>query len=893
MAVPFFSDIYKLFYYATRQGPLEALEDDDSIESVGVTSPDAKWDIRNAYWGGTQSPMRIQIADSQDFIDLSTVTNRKARYKEYDRLEDTPEIHTALNTFADESCLAGETKIATPFGFIPIKTLAEEKATDERFLVYCWDFDKGDFSLGWAFHPRKVKTAETVKVKFDDGKFHVATPDHQFLTLDDEWVCAGDLKRKMKLKPFYRIPANQELTKLKTRQFPRIFTFTDGWIHERQFIDEWKTGENIEKYDRLNEAVRHVARGLSLRQICEVMDYWPMSVQRWLKKEGFSFAEIRSLRERHQGHRTVVGVSKHKEVDVYDLSVEEHENFATDATIVHNCQTDDDGLVFKIKCEHAEVKEEADFLIHRLLQLDDKAWGLQRNLCKYGDQFFETVIDPNAPKRGILRVQTLPPDSVYRIESVKGRMIEFQQSQEGPDYQSLARVDITRASQAELMQATALRFYPEQIVHARLGDDRKLFYPYGVSMIEAARGPAHQLRLMEDAMLVYRLVRAPERRVFYVDVGQIAPNRVEAMVDRLKDQFRKKKVFSNKRGGGSTGASGVEERWNPIPPDEDFFIPMRPNSQTRIDTLPGAENLGEIDDALYFRQRLFTALQFPKNYLTNEDPQATRLTLSQQDVRFARLIERLQKPFIRAVHEICVRHLTLRGYPKDSYRELEVKMTPPSDWRQINRNEVTEVLFNRAATLKGSQLMSDYDIHTKILGFEEDDAKDVVARNRAQKMEDLKMQVIGQNPEALGLVPMPADQGTQIGAGEGGPSPMLAPPGGQAGAPPGGAPGAPGGEAPPGGEGGGAPGGGAPGGEASPGGEAGGAPGGEAGAAAGAEATPGSPEGGPAASAAPSPAGAAAEKLPEPSDEDIKKYDLAISDDKFSDEEETDLGEID
>jgi len=863
MAVPFFSDIYKLFYYATKQGPLQATED-DGVESVGVTSQDARWDIRNNMWGGAQSPMRIQTSDSNDFIDLSTVTNRKSRYKEYERLENIPEIHTALNTYADEACLAASTKIATPFGFFTIKELVDEKSPEERFLVYCWDFEKSDYTLGWAYNPRFVKRAKVIEVKFDNGMRHLVTPDHRFLLMSGEWKEAGDLKKGDKLKPFYRLLAKDTQKKLKTQLFPRIFSFEKGWIHERQFIDEWKIEGPIKQYERSNKIARCIAQGLNIAQTEKAINLWRDSIALALNKEGFTFSELQTLCKRHAPERTVVGVSSNRIVNVYDLSVEGHANFATDATIVHNCQTDDDGYVFRVKCGREEVREEIDFLLHKLLEMDDRAWTIQRGLCKLGDCFFEMVIDPSDPKRGVVRVEQLPADSMYRIETIKGRLVEFQQSQEGPDYQALARTEITKASQAELMQATALRFHPEQIVHGRVGDHRKMFYPYGVSVIEAARGPAHQLRMMEDAMLVYRLTRAPERRVFYVDVGQLSPSRAEAFMDRFQDQFRKKKVFSRKRSGGTQGASAVEERWSPMGPDEDFFIPMRQNSQTRIESLPGAENLGEIDDALYFRQRLLTALQFPKNYLTNEDPQATKLTLSQQDVRFARFIERLQKPLGRALYEIAQRHLMLRGFPPDMYRDLEIRMTPPSDWRQINRNEVTEVLYNRAATMVGSQLFSKFDVLVKILGEDEEEAREMVARQKAQQIDDLRLALIGQNPDQLGLTAM-AQSGTEIGAAAGGPAPMLAPPGGEAGAP-GGEAGAPGGEA-------GAPGGeaGAPGGEAgAPGGE-GGAPGGEAGAGGGK--TP-------------------AAKLPEPSKEDIKKYGLEIEDvAEEIDEEEVDAGE--
>ncbi|MCL5794777.1 MAG: portal protein, partial [Patescibacteria group bacterium] len=349
-------------------------------------------------------------------------------------------------------------------------------------------------------------------------------------------------------------------------------------------------------------------------------------------------------------------------------------------------------------------------------------------------------------------------------------LIEFQQSKEGPDYQALTRGPVMGQNDTELIQTTAIRFAPSQIIHFRIGDDRKTFFPYGQSLLEPARGPAHSLRLMEDAMIVYRLVRAPERRVFYVDVGQLPPFKADAFMERLKDQFRKRKVTSNT---GTPGANQVEERWMPPAQDEDYWLPIRPNSNTRIETLPGAENLGEIDDAVYFRNKLLTALNFPKNYFNNEDANATRITLSAQDVKFARMIERLQSAFEDGLLEIAERHLQLRGFPEDSYQDLKIKMTPPSDWRELSRAEVVNQRYGNAGTLKGSQLMADYDIMTKILRYSDDETEEMLARLKVQKLEDLKVQVLAQNPQLLG-VGIPGTEESQkepeLGAEPGGPT---------------------------------------------------------------------------------------------------------------------------
>ncbi len=244
--------------------------------------------------------------------------------------------------------------------------------------------------------------------------------------------------------------------------------------------------------------------------------------------------------------------------------------------------------------------------------------------------------------------------------------------------------------------------------------------------------------------------RAPERRVFYIDVGQLPPFKAEAFIERMKDQFRKKKTASS-RGSQYGAASVVEERWHAPAADEDYWLPIRPNSQTKIDTLPGAQNLGEIDDAVYFRNKLFAALNFPKNYFNNEDPNATRITLSAQDIKFARMIERLQSHQEDGLWEIADRHLQLRGFPEESYDDLRIKMTPPSDWRELSRAEVTTNRINNASSLKSSQLMADWDIQTRWMKYSEDETEEMLARLKIQKLEDLKLQVLAQNPQLIGV----------------------------------------------------------------------------------------------------------------------------------------------
>lgn len=760
-------DFYKLWTYQFEKGPIERL-DNAQITGAGVVVPDAMPDLRGDLTSGGQT--QIRLYDSNDFIDLSTVTNRQSRYKEYERLRSVAEVEMAMTVISDEACIAGHTKISTLFdGQRSIRWLTERWEKDPSpFLVYCWDFEKEDYTLGWAYEPRYVKTSETLKILLDDGSSFVVTPDHRILTRDQEWLRAEQLEVGSELMPFYRMDANRKLNKFKTRQFPRVFTF-DGWKHERQFIEEWRDGK--EKYKKVNEANRLLAAGVSTRSVERIMKHAWKSIDSWIRKEGFCTQELKWLGKR-KDRRKIIAILPHKTLDVFDISVKDHENFCTDSVVMHNCQKNEDGNVFEIQTENEQIRKELDFLCfnRKMLNLNRKIWQMVKKLIIFGDGFYELITDPKNPKDGILKIQELPPDSVYKIVTTKGRVVEYQQSKEGPDYQALTRSDVTTASDLELMQSTAIRFSPNQVIHMYIGDDRRTFYPYGQSLMEPARGPAHQLRLMEDAMMVYRLTRAPERRVFYIDVGQLPPFKAEAFVDRLKDQFRKKKVQT----GRGTGANAVDERWHAPAADEDYWLPIRPNANTRIETLPGAQNLGEIDDALYFRNKLFTALNFPKNYMNNEDVNSTRITLSAQDARFARMIERIQASIEDGILEICERHLEMRGFPLEEFEDLKIKMTAPSCWRELSEAEIMNNRINVVTTLKSSMLMGDFDLLTKFMKFPEDEAERIISRNKIQKLEDLKIQIIGQNPQLLG-VGTPSAEGNEpeMGTEMGGPTPNL------------------------------------------------------------------------------------------------------------------------
>ena len=125
----------------------------------------------------------------------------------------------------------------------------------------------------------------------------------------------------------------------------------------------------------------------------------------------------------------MIGILPYHETEVYDLSVKDHENFCTDSAVMHNCQKNEDGNVFKITVQDEEIRKELEFLCfnRKMLNFNRRIWQMVKKVCIFGDGFYELITNPNNPKDGILKVQELPADSMYKVVTTKGRVVEFQQ----------------------------------------------------------------------------------------------------------------------------------------------------------------------------------------------------------------------------------------------------------------------------------------------------------------------------------------------------------------------------------------------------------------------------------------------------------------------------------
>jgi len=381
---------------------------------------------------------------------------------------------------------------------------------------------------------------------------------------------------------------------------------------------------------------------------------------------------------------------------------------------------------WKVVSDSIDAIEEVERLFDRI-KLERVYYDIVRGTCKYGDTFIETVANANDMTAGIMKVKVLNPYYIMRIEDKFGYLKTFIQ-------------EIPHGSQDTGSYAQSNSSYIEldknQIVHFRLNTSDPKYYPYGKSILAGAIRVYRSLKLMEDAMLVYRLSRAPERRIFYVDVGNLPASKAEGFLETMKTRFKKEKFHNNNK---------VDGRFNPLAVDEDFFVPVRGNQGTKIDTLPGAQNLGEVDDVKYFRDKLLATLKVPKDYIVEYDKSPERkANLSQLDVKFARVIQRVQDSVCVGLADIAKRHLTMLDYPASVVRRLKITLPEPSDVFIKRKLEIDEAKARVVQAVVGTGLFPTSRIYKEYYDMTDTEIemvkKDLEDEQQKQNQQELEQQ---------------------------------------------------------------------------------------------------------------------------------------------------------
>ena len=371
--------------------------------------------------------------------------------------------------------------------------------------------------------------------------------------------------------------------------------------------------------------------------------------------------------------------------------------------------------MLSIRCPNDEIKIILNSLFHSVLNIEHNLFGWSRTLCKYGDFVLYLDLDD---KEGVQNVIGIPPKEIERLEGedpTNPNYIQYQWNSAGVTFENW------------------------QVAHFRaLGNDK--YAPYGTSVLDPARRIWRQLSLLEDAMMSYRIVRSPERRVFYVDVGSIAPNEVEQYMERVMTQMKRNQVVNSDTGR-------VDLRYNPLSVDEDYFIPTRGGQSTRVESLPGGTYTGDIDDVKYLKDKLFAALKVPQSYLfRGEGASEDQTTLAQKDIRFARTIQRLQRVIVSELEKVAIIHLFTLGYRGNDLISFKLSMNNPSKIAELQELEQWRTKFD-VASAAADGFFSKRWIATNLFNISEEE----FIRNQREQYHDRLVQAeLDQTSEDVG-----------------------------------------------------------------------------------------------------------------------------------------------
>ena len=355
------------------------------------------------------------------------------------------------------------------------------------------------------------------------------------------------------------------------------------------------------------------------------------------------------------------------------------------------------GNVLTIKTENDKVQKVLNNLFYDVLNIEFNAWPWVRNMCKYGDLYLKLDI---TEKVGVTNCIPISAYEMFREEGLDPK---------NPDLVRFTHDPSMGGQTSNSPNSTKTMYENYEVGHFRLLNDMN-FLPYGKSMVEPARKTYKQLTLMEDAMLIHRIMRAPEKRIYKIDIGNIPPNEVDTYMQRVINQMKKTPYIDPK-----TGQYNL--KFNMSNMLEDVYLPVRGgNSGTEIDTMSGME-FGGIDDVEYLKARMFAALKIPKAFLGYEEGVEGKATLAAQDVRFARTIERIQRIFVSELTKIAMVHLYSQGFTEEELVDFDLSLTNSSTIHEQEKIELWSQKLGLIDSIKSGRVISEEWAYKNILGM--------------------------------------------------------------------------------------------------------------------------------------------------------------------------------
>ncbi len=428
----------------------------------------------------------------------------------------------------------------------------------------------------------------------------------------------------------------------------------------------------------------------------------------------------------------------------------EYDSMDTDAIIAsaldiladESTLRNDMGEVLQIRSSDEDVQKILYNLFYDVLNVEFNLWPWIRNMLKYGDFFLKLEI---AEKFGVYNVI---PYNAFHIERQDGydkdhpNSVRFRFDPDGISSPSdYGYYNVPNAGN----QANAIFFDNYEMSHFRLLTDTN-FLPYGRSYLEPARKLFKQYTMMEDAMLIHRIVRAPEKRIFYINVGNIAPAEVENFMQKTISKMKRTPYIDQQTGDYNL-------KYNMQNLLEDFYIPIRGNDQaTKIDNLAGLQWQG-IEDVTYLRDKLFAALKVPKAFMGYEKDLTGKATLAAEDIRFARTIERIQRIVVSELTKIALVHLYAQGYRDESMTNFELSLTTPSIIYDQERIALMKEKVELANQMMENKILPTDWIYENLFHLSEDqydEYRDLIIQDAKRKFRLAQIENEGNDPLETG-----------------------------------------------------------------------------------------------------------------------------------------------
>jgi len=400
------------------------------------------------------------------------------------------------------------------------------------------------------------------------------------------------------------------------------------------------------------------------------------------------------------------------------------------------------GEMLHIRSSDENIQKILYNLFYDVLNIEFNLWSWSRNMCKYGDFYLKLEI---AEKFGVYNVIPFSSYSIIREEGTNPKNPTYVRFKYDPT--SVSGISAPQTQAALGTSTSDIYFENYEMAHFRLLSDVN-YLPYGRSYLEPGRKIFKQMILMEDAMLIHRIVRAPEKRIFYMNVGAIPPNEVEAFMQKTVQKLKKVPFVDP-----TTGQYNL--KYNMMNMMEDFYIPVRGNDQsTRIDTAKGLEYNG-IEDVAYLRDKLFAALKIPKAFMGYEKDLTGKATLAAEDIRFARTVERIQRILLSELTKIALVHLYTQGYDGESLTNFDLSLTTPSIIYDQERVALMKEKVDLASQIMENNLLPSDWIYDNLFHFSEDqydEYRDLVIQDKTRKFRLNQIETEGNDPSETGQV---------------------------------------------------------------------------------------------------------------------------------------------